>query len=389
MEVTQEQVTQMVKSGLEASGFTEETAKALKEVKEVKRAPIGDTTTVKIAEPEKFKTLGEQLMAVYKSTIYKTTDNRLVTKQTGLEEGIDHMGGFLVQTEFMEGLLKRTYTMGEVLSRCRKITIGPNANSLTLNAIAETSRVAGSRWGGILGYWLAEGGTKLPSHPEFRQMRLNLHKVIGLCYATDELLEDTSALESIISQGFQEELTFQLENAIVNGTGVGQPLGIMASPSLITVTRTGAGAIVSADIINMWIRLWAPSRGNAVWFINQDVEGQLMNMGITVGLGGSAVYMPQNGLSASPYSTLMGKPVIAIEYAQTLGTSGDILLVDMSQYIVANKGGTQTAVSGHVAFLTDEQVFRLVLRCDGQPTWNAALTPVNGTNTVSPFIALT
>jgi type III pantothenate kinase len=40
----------------------------------------------------------------------------------------------------------------------------------------------------------------------------------------------------------------------------------------------------------------------------------------------------------------------------------------MSQYIVADKGGVQSAVSGHVAYLTDEQVFRMVLRVDGQPT---------------------
>lgn len=389
MEVTQEQVTQMVKTGLEASGFTEETAKTLKEVKDVKRIPIGESGTVTMPEPEKFKTFGEQLMAVYKSKVTGIVDNRLVTaKQTGLEEGIDHMGGYLVQPEFMAGIMKRSYEMGAVLSRCRKLTIGSNANSITINAIAETSRANGSRWGGILGYWLAEGGTKLPSHPEFRQMCLTLHKVIGLCYATDELLQDTSVLEQIISQGFAEEIQFQVENAIINGTGVGQPLGVVNSPALIGVARAGAGAIASADIFNMWIRMYAPSRANAVWFINQDVEAQLFAMSVVVGLGGVPVWLPANGLSSSPFSTLMGKPVIPIEYCPTMANANSIILADMSQYMVADKGGLQTAVSGHVAYLTDEQVFRFVYRVDGQPLWNAALTPFQGANTQSPFVGI-
>jgi len=35
-----------------------------------------------------------------------------------------------------------------------------------------------------------------------------------------------------------------------------------------------------------------------------------------------------------------------------------------------------------------ELLFRFVVRVDGQPTWNAALTPYRGSNTVSPFIVL-
>jgi hypothetical protein len=42
----------------------------------------------------------------------------------------------------------------------------------------------------------------------------------------------------------------------------------------------------------------------------------------------------------------------------------------------------------HVAFLTGEQAFRWQLRHDGQPFWKKPLTPKNGTNTLSPFVAL-
>ena len=52
------------------------------------------------------------------------------------------------------------------------------------------------------------------------------------------------------------------------------------------------------------------------------------------------------------------------------------------------KGGMESASSIHVKFTTDETAFRFVMRVDGQPTWNAALTPSNGSNTQSPFITL-
>lgn len=311
-------------------------------------------------------------------------------KATGLNEGIPSQGGFLVQQDFSSELLKRTYEMGALASRIRMIPISGNANGLKINAINETSR-ASTRWGGIVGYWLAEAGSKTASKPEFRQIDLDLKKVIGLCYATDELLQDATALESVIREGFNEEIEFQVEDKIYNGLGAGVPLGIMASGCLVSVTKeTGQAAdtIVAENITKMWARMWGKSRANAVWYINQDVEPELQNMDLPVGTGGLPVYLPPGGLSDSPYSRLMGRPVIPVEYAATLGDTGDIMLADMSQYIGIDKGGVQSASSIHVNFTYDETVFRFVYRFDGQPSWNSALTPYKGTDTLSPFVVL-
>ena len=98
--------------------------------------------------------------------------------------------------------------------------------------------------------------------------------------------------------------------------------------------------------------------------------------------------MPPGGLSGAPYGTLYGRPVIETEFNETLGTVGDIVLADWSQYKLADKGAVQTASSMHVQFVTDQMAFRFIARYDGQSTWQAALTPYKGTNTVSPFIAL-
>ena len=138
----------------------------------------------------------------------------------------------------------------------------------------------------------------------------------------------------------------------------------------------------------MWARMWAPDRANAVWFINQEIEPQLDKLSIPVGTGGIPVYMPANGLSGSPFSTLKGRPVIPVEYCAALGTAGDILLANFQNYRWIDKAGIQTASSIHVQFLTDEMTFRWVWRCNGAPFDAAALTPYKGSGTLGHFVTV-
>jgi len=222
-------------------------------------------------------------------------------------------------------------------------------------------------------------------------MELGLKKLIGLYYATDELLQDASALESVVKQAFTEEFAFRVDDAIINGTGVGQPLGILNSGCLVSVTQETNQAIdtlLAENIIKMYSRMWARSRANAVWFINQDVEPELHTMSFASGTAGIAVYMPANGLSVAPYATLYGRPVVPIEQCATVGDVGDVIFADFSQYVLIDKGSMQSASSIHVKFTTDETAFRFVYRVDGQPLWASALTPFKGSNTQSPFVVV-
>lgn len=349
------------------------------------------------AEPKKndkpWKSLGEQLAAVRNAALPGgSVDPRLTIKAaSGLNESIGSDGGFLVEQDFVAELLKRAYETAILASKIKKIPLSTNANSLKINAIDETSRVNGSRWGGIQAYWEGEAEQYNAKKPKFRPMNLNLKKLTGLCYATDELLEDAAALEAVISEGFAEEFGFKIDDAIINGTGAGMPQGIMNSNSLVTVAKEGgqaAATIAVENIVKMWARCWGRSRQNAEWYINQDIEPQLYTMSLAVGTGGVPVYMPANGLSGSPYGTLFGRPVIPLEQCQTLGTVGDIILGDLSQYVAIDKNGINAASSIHVRFDYGETAFRFTYRIDGQPIWNAPLTPFKGSNTLSPFVAL-
>jgi HK97 family phage major capsid protein len=295
-----------------------------------------------------------------------------------------------VASDYASGILKEAFETGQLAKLCRRIQISAGSNRIELNGVDETSRVDGSRWGGIRAYWQDEASEKTKSKPTFRKIKLKLNKLIGLCYATDELLDDATALEGVIRKGFAEEFGFKLDDAIINGIGTAMPLGILNAGCLITQDKESgqsANTIVYANILNMWSRMPARSRRTAVWLINQDVEPQLAQMSVD-GSGNSPVYLPPRGATEQPYSTIFGRPVIPIEQCQSLGTSGDIYLCDFSNYILAEKGGIQADMSIHVRFIYDESVFRFVLRVDGQPVLSSAITPFKGSNTLSHFINL-
>jgi len=344
---------------------------------------------------DRFQSFGQQLMAVISaSRPGGHVDPRLFKgAATGLSEGIPSDGGFLVQEDYLTELLQDVYATGVLAQRCRRIQISGNANSMKINGVDETSR-ASTRYGGVVGYWKDEAAAKTASKPKFRKIELSLNKLIGLCYATDELLQDASALESFIRMAFAGEFGFLTDDAIINGSGVGQPLGVMNSGSLVTVTaETGqaAATLLSENISKMYARRFASQTQNYVWLYNQTIEPQLDQLNISVGTGGVPVYMPPGGLSAAPYGRIKGLPAIAIEQCAALGTTGDIILANFPNgYILAEKGGLQTAMSIHVQFVYDESVFRFVMRLDGQPVRSSALTPYKGGSgaTQSHFIVL-
>lgn len=344
------------------------------------------------ADKAKFRTFGEKLQAVrFAATPGNRPDERLYQAAAlGQQEAVASDGGYAVGYEYGSTILEKVYATGSLIDRVKKqpITVG---NGIKIPAVDETSRADGSRSGGIRAYWVEEAGTITASQAKIRQNTLTLKKVAAVVYVTEELLADAAALEAWVNRNLPRELQFKIEDAIVNGDGAGKPLGWKDSPAVVSVAKeTGqaAATIVYPNAVKMWARMWAPSRPTSVWLINQDCEPQLYQMAQTVGVGGSPVFLPAGGASAQPFSTLFGRPILPVEYCSTLGTVGDIQLVDPEQYTLANKGDVQMASSMHVQFLTDQMAFRFTMRVDGLPDWNAPLTPFKGTNTLSPFVTL-
>lgn len=306
-----------------------------------------------------------------------------------LTEGVDSAGGFVVPEQFVNEV--RMIGLENSLIRKNGATVIPMAtDTLLIPRIDDTSH-ASNVYGGVLAYWTEEAGTKTASDPKFGQCTLNAKELSGISVISDALLADNAVgLEALVKRMFGEAWAYFEDDSFINGNGVGQPLGILNSGALISVTRTDTNNITFADIPNMWSRLLPQSRSKAVWLMNHDVEKDLFKAGFsgaTIAAGDYPIVL-RNAVE-NPPTKIMGRPYFVTEKMATLGSAGDIGLFDLSQYIIGDRSKLAIDVSKHVYFTTNKTAWRFVIRVDGQPWMQSPITPKNGTNTLGPFVALT
>ena len=353
---------------------------------------VASTATPAEQEEARQIALGTFAQAVYRASMGQGSDPRLFAAASGAGTQVDSNLGFAVPQEVAAGIEREMYQVGELLSRVDARTI--SGNSIAYNVFDETSRADSSRGGGVLGYWVDEGEAPTATNMKLARIEMKLRKVGALGYMTDELMADAQGLGGELQGAFADELIFQIENKIYRGSGSNAPRGFLNASCLVSVSKeTGqaAATILTENIVKMFSRRFAGQTGNYIWLYNQNIEPQLTTLSIQVGTGGVPVYMPPGGLANAPNGTILGRPAIAIEQAATLGTVGDIILANFANgYILAEKGGVRSDMSIHVRFVYDESVFRFVLRVDGQPVRQTALTPYKGGAgaTQSHFIAL-
>jgi len=342
-------------------------------------------------EKDEFRDAEDFLQAVINEGMGRGIDPRLEKRAvTGQNTTNPQDGGFAVGKDMLAGIMKNAFEVSQLAKRCKTpIQCGKNSNGVSWLSLLEDSRVAGSRNGGVRAYRVAEGNTVTQTIAKMRRHELVAEKLMAIVPFTEETLTDASAVLSLVNEVVPEEFAYTIDEEIMNGTGAGQCLGYMNSDSLVEVgaeTNQVAGTIVYENIIKMRARMWARSRSNAVWYINQDCEPQLHTMALVVGAGGVPVYMPAT--TAAPTDMLYGRPIIPIEQAKTVGTTGDIVFADLSQYRLIAKGGLNKDESIHVRFIYGEKLLRFTKRINGTPLWNSPLTPANGTDTLSPFVSL-
>lgn len=354
----------------------------------------GAKTAEKVTDGEKkpfrvFASLGEQLQAIRNAAKGNEIDERLYRVNNavmGGNIGTGADGGFAIQEDFAGNILETAASTGEILSRVDTYTCSANSNSVRWMTSKEDD-ISDSVFGGVKMFWAEEGETVTATKPQFREAKLDLEKMMGFAYATDELLQDAAFMTSLYGRAFSVASRRLLEDAIISGDGSGKPLGILKSAATIAVakdTEQTAATISVDNILGMWQRSHPESRSKVVWLAHPDCEMQLQKLS----LNGDSIWMPEGGLSASPYQRVLGRPVIYSDNLSALGTKGDIALVDLSKYLLIKKGTAKQDWSMHVEFLTDQACFRMVLRCNGSPKVDAPLKIKNSTLTRSPFVTL-
>ena len=333
--------------------------------------------------------LGENIISIQRAATQHRVDARL-RAASGMGENIPSDGGFLVQQDFSASLLDASFKASPVVAGVRKMSLSTNSNGIKLPMVKETNKGLSTLYGALAMYWIGEGDLITGGSVKFRQVQMEIKKIAALVPLTDELIQDSTALGSFISGFFPGALNSNMERAIIRGSGVGQPLGIINSHALITVDKEDgqlADTIDGMNIINMFARMWPTGMSSAIWLISQSIIPQLINMSLP-GFPNIPLWLPPSGLAASPYGTLMGRPLHAVEHCSKLGDLGDIMFVDLNSYLLVDKGGPQNALSAEYRFPYDEQLLRMIYRCDGQPLYVDAITPADASASVGPFVTL-
>lgn len=338
---------------------------------------------------------GDFASAVKSATAGRDVDSRLqnATLSTYGSEGVGADGGFAVPPEFRAEILKKVTAEDSLLGRCDQVQTG--SYSITVPKDEATP------WGtaGIQGYWDGEAAAGTQKKPALENTTIRVHKLTALVPVTEELLEDAPALGSYVQGKAGDVLDFKVTDAIVNGSGAGQPLGILNAGCTVSQAAESsqvAGTIHGLNLIKMWARMPARWRSSAIWLTHPDVEPQLMQAGLQVGpaaagsaTGGQLVWTPPGGISGSPFASLFGRPIIPTQACQAVGTVGDIIFAAMPQYAAIMKaGGLRSDSSIHLWFDQGVTAFRFVLRMGGQPWWSTSIAAKNGSTTYSPFVTL-
>lgn len=391
-----------LKSEVEAVNAAIEQEQAAIEAERSLGVEISDTaviTTVenRAADPTRgFAHMGEYLAAVRTASIRPAAaDERLLigaAATTYANESVGADGGFLVPPTFSTEIMSVIEAQESLLSRVRQIPISGTEWKFPTN---ETTAHGTT---GVQAYWDSEADMINQTKPAFSNRSIKVDRLTALCPVTEESLEDAPALGAWVNMEAGEKMAFKITDAIFAGTGVGQPLGILNAASTVSVakeTSQVAATIVAENVLKMWSRMPQRNRARAVWLAHSDCATQLAQLNFKIknvagseNVGGVAVWVPPGGLSGSPYASLLGRPIVEIESAAALGTVGDFVLADLSQYLAVTKGGVKADQSMHFYFDQNMRAFRFVYRLGGQPWLSAAIARKNGSSTLSHFVTL-
>lgn len=345
--------------------------------------------------PDKFgfKNLGQLAFAVRNAARPGTApsdglrDYIQASATTFGSEGIGSDGGILVPPDFSREVMADAFSDDGILGRCNITTVLGNSYVQPTDESVP--------WGstGIQAYWENEATALTQSKPSLKTNTQRLGKITALVPVSDELLEDAPTLSAYLDKKIKEIFSFKISLAIVQGTGAGQPLGILNAGGLKSVAKESgqaADTILFENIAKMEAAMLPQHRKNAAILAHSTCLPELRSMYLSTGSdNGVAAYMPAGGLADNPYDRLAGLPVIYTEACNPVGDVGDLILADLSQYrIIMKASGMRQDVSLHVWFDQGLTAFRFVMRISGQPWRSSVITGRDGSTTYSPFVAL-
>lgn len=266
-----------------------------------------------------------------------------------LSEGVDANGGYLVPEEYDHRLIDILDEENVMRKLGTRIT---TSGEHKIN-IAATKPAAA---------WIEEGGALTFGDATFDQIILDAHKLHVAIKVTEELLYDNAFnLENYIMQQFGKALANAEEDAFINGTGTGQPLGILAATggADVGVTAKSATAITADELIDLIYSLKRPYRKSAAFLLNDQTLAAIRKLKDNYGQ-----YLWQPSLQAGEPDRILGYAAYTSPYFPAVAAGkAAVAFGDFSYYNIGDRGTRSFAElkelfagNGMVGFVAKERV---------------------------------
>lgn len=277
----------------------------------------------------------------YKEGMLKALRSNFKQITNVLQEGVDADGGYLVPEEYDNRLIDVLDEENIMRKLCHKIT---TSGEHKIN-IAATKPAAA---------WIEEGGALQFGEATFDQVLLDAHKLHVAIKVTEELLYDNAfGLENYIITQFGKALANAEEDAFLNGSGVGQPLGIFAESGGGQLAKTVATP-TGDDVINLIYALKRPYRKNAAFIMNDEMVAMIRTF-----KDNNGAYMWQPSVQAGEPDKLLGYPLYTSPFCPT----NMMAFGDYSYYNIGDRGTRSFkqltelfAGNGMIGFVAKERV---------------------------------
>ena len=304
--------------------------------------PVNTPLTSKPATGKQKEEKSGRASDAYKSGMLTALRTNFRKVSDVLQEGVDADGGYLVPEEYDHRLIK-TLKDGNIMRHLGHIITTSGEHKIN---IAATEPAAA---------WIEEGGALQFSDASFAQILLDAHKLHVAIKVTEELLYDNAFnLENYIIEEFGKALSNAEEDAFLNGTGVGQPLGLFAATGGGQVAGTLTAALKADDLFDLVYALKRPYRKNAAFIMNDRTIALVRKFEDSNG-----AYIWQPSYQAGEPDKILGYNVYTSEYAP----EDAIAFGDYSYYNIGDRGTRSFkqltelfAGNGMIGFVAKERV---------------------------------
>jgi len=327
-----------------------------------------------------FKNLGEFFFTIATNR----SDPRLMKideKRASQQVGTGQLGGFVLPEQFDRNVKQVQPQEALIRPRATVIAAGdPPDAKLTIPTLDQGANR--NMYGGVVVYHKGEQANLTETNIFFKQVTFEPNKMTGYLVVTNELLRNWDACTSFVEKQMRLAKIGSEDYDFLRGDGAAKAAGVFNASCAIAYNRATAAQIAYADIVGMYAR--AKFGGGLVWLASQTTIPQLVNIRDTANNNMWHVSATQG---VPP--TLMGFDVLWAERCPGLGTKGDLLLADLSYYLIKDGSGPFVDLSKEVFFTSDQTCFRIIWNVDGHP-WLEEPIPLEGStsNTISPIVIL-